>query len=748
MDFPDTIPNSKISPNQLGWAETPKAPTWTDKVMASHIPRQVNPTDSPLVNPSANNSAFFLPPLDEEDRHSVPPANPLIDAIDKLLHANNQQAISAASARVTLPATRSWQQVPSQRSNDRAPKHGPAYYMGLGQPAPQRERARSSPDPATLQFLEKEGLIFRQEAVNVPLTQSHPFSAPDRSRASSAAAKIQASKPFHHRIGKTISRSSTVDTLEIPSPAESSLGPASEFNDEEIFESADNSTFNDLLTRLAGTTMDTSSLLSFWGTQGKAHLPQPLTLPASRLDDGLPSPTNSDEPRKLNPAAKPWSPPAKTESPPPAPVRVREPTRITNLRKRLQRMEQTKQRLAEGMTVDRRQMAALEHEAEVRYEISQWELHGILLRDEETTQTIPNEVAHPQQAMQATWPSNANEWLPNRAALQKSPAPRDWFELLGQSVPTNIPRPAQAQPTAPQLQRQLLTDLLLKTLAQHPPSPKLQAPQAPIQPQAVSPPSPSPAPVPVETIPSPIISPQLLERLLAVLEQPPAAVPVLETAQQKTNLPSPAIRPALVPLVPAEIVKMEKDEIAIEEPVEDTPEMHEDIEEEEGTAVPEQPETQEDTSITDTHTIETTAQVTEDKPTEEVDVTGSGEEENHATAEDESPDGDAAELQCTANEEPAEAAQVLSTPLMEATSVTEPIASGNPQNEVPTAEPLQTNAEVPCASSCPETSSFGSGPWKPLHVAPFFDLWRAIGALSLLVIPFVVIIMLFAEATQ
>lgn len=60
-------------------------------------------------------------------------------------------------------------------------------------------------------------------------------------------------------------------------------------------------------------------------------------------------------------------------------ARSKEPTRIANLRKRLHRIEQTKQRMKEsGRPPDRRQVSALDQEAEVRGEICKWEQYGVL----------------------------------------------------------------------------------------------------------------------------------------------------------------------------------------------------------------------------------------------------------------------------------------------------------------------------------------------------------------------------------
>lgn len=59
--------------------------------------------------------------------------------------------------------------------------------------------------------------------------------------------------------------------------------------------------------------------------------------------------------------------------------RSKEPTRIANLRKRLHRIEQTKQRMKEsGRPPDRRQLSALESEEEVRSEIAKWEQYGVV----------------------------------------------------------------------------------------------------------------------------------------------------------------------------------------------------------------------------------------------------------------------------------------------------------------------------------------------------------------------------------
>eukprot|EP00906_Rhabdomonas_costata_P031764 RCo044829 len=78
-----------------------------------------------------------------------------------------------------------------------------------------------------------------------------------------------------------------------------------------------------------------------------------------------------------------------------APVRPKEPTRISNLRKRLQRIEQTKHRCREGgPPPDRRQLAALGFEQAIREEILQWEQFGIL-----ETRSSPEE-QNPEQQQQ------------------------------------------------------------------------------------------------------------------------------------------------------------------------------------------------------------------------------------------------------------------------------------------------------------------------------------------------------------
>eukprot|EP01006_Ploeotia_vitrea_P053008 TRINITY_DN67746_c6_g2_i1.p1 TRINITY_DN67746_c6_g2~~TRINITY_DN67746_c6_g2_i1.p1 ORF type:complete len:982 (-),score=96.27 TRINITY_DN67746_c6_g2_i1:209-3082(-) len=62
----------------------------------------------------------------------------------------------------------------------------------------------------------------------------------------------------------------------------------------------------------------------------------------------------------------------------------KEPTRIVNLRRRLQRIQRTKQKLAQGYgeQPDSRQLIALEAEPDIIWEIEQWEKHGVLVQQQ------------------------------------------------------------------------------------------------------------------------------------------------------------------------------------------------------------------------------------------------------------------------------------------------------------------------------------------------------------------------------